>query len=102
MYIFKKYTRSATVSSTSKKTLEAECSELVEKEVPIYTTVSRIIGYEQKTVTVKTTQRIYYYHTKTRTLKSKAQTYKVWSNSSNDKNLIKQGYKYTGTKQEIK
>lgn len=102
MYIFKKYTRSATVSSTSKKTLEAECSELLEREVPIYTTVSRIIGYEQKTVTVTTTERVYYYHTKTRTLKSKAQTYKVWSNSSNDKKLIKQGYKYTGTKQEIK
>ena len=57
---------------------------------------------EQKTVTVTTTERIYYYHTKTRTLKSKAQTYKVWSNSSNDTKLIKQGYKYTGTRQEIK
>ena len=102
MYIFKKYIRSATVSSTSKKALEAECSELVEKQVPIYTTVSRIIGYGKKTVTVTTTERIYYYHTKTRTIKSKAQTYKVWSNSSNDTKLIKQGYKYTGTKQEIK
>jgi hypothetical protein len=103
VYLFKKYTRTVkNVTTKSKSTLQAECAELEETEVPIYTQVSRLIGYEQKTVTTSTTKKVYYYHTKTRTLKSKAQTYKVWSNSSNDTKLIKQGYKYTGTKQEIK
>lgn len=102
VYIFKKYTRSVSTGTTSstKSDLTAKCKTVVKKDIPIYYQYSKFVGYDVKTAIE--TNYIYYYHTKTRTIKTQEQTYKVWSNSSNDKTLINQGYKYTGIKEQVK
>ena len=97
-YIYDVYTRSITAENRSQSQLSAVCN-VEQKQIPIYGEKQTFQGYLTNRVTSTTTK--YYYHTKTRTLISKAYTSSIWSNSSNDKDLIAQGYKYTGRQEEI-
>ena len=97
-YIYEVQTRKITAENRSQSQLSAVCN-VEKKQIDIYGEKQIIVGYLTNRVTSTTTK--YYYHTKTRTLISKAYTSSVWSNSSNDKDLIAQGYKYTGRQEEI-
>ena len=103
-YKLHKYTRTASSTTTTSDTasdLRAVCKTVTKKQIPIYSTVHEIVGYEVDKVQTKT----YYYHKKTRTLIQKAydetKTYEAWSYSKNDQTLINQGYKYTGIYKKV-
>ena len=104
-YIFDVYTRNvskATTYSNTSANVSAKCN-VVEKQIPIYGSRTVFAGYVTNRVTSE--KKTYYYHTKTRTILEKGatttKTDEKWSTSANDQALINQGYKYTGTKEEV-
>lgn len=105
-YTYKKYTRSTTTTSNVSKTkseLEAKCTNVVKKEIPVYNIEKDFVEYEKKIVTDKKT--VHYYHYKTRDItrqeETKTNTYTAWSYSKEDEKLIAQGYKYTGKYEKV-
>jgi len=92
------YERTTTAETRTEEQLRAVCN-VVKKNIDILGARTTLVGYETNKITTKTTT--YYYHTKTRTKTKDEETFKVWSWNANDKSLINQGYKYTGTKQTV-
>lgn len=88
------------------KTTKEVCAEWNQTTENVYGTSKKVVGYETyqikepvygyRTKTVSTVQ----YRYRTRSIVPGTTVYK-WSTSSNDKNLINQGYKYTGIKEKI-
>ena len=107
-YIYDIYTRNAgtattTSVSSTKSTVEAVCSDVVTKQIPIYGQQSTFAGYVTNKVYKE--RKTYYYHRKTRTITQNAyiqrKRYIAWAYSSNEATLINQGYKYTGKYEKI-
>lgn len=92
------YTRTTKAETRTAEQLRAVCN-VSKKTVQILGARTTLVGYQTNRITTKSTT--YYYHTKTRTKTQDEQSFKVWSWDSNDKSLINQGYKYTGTKQGV-
>ena len=105
-YKYYKYVRTTSVTtnvSDSKEKLTAKCTNVIKKNIPVYTTEKHFVRYEKKKVYERKT--INYYCKRTRTVKEAYTTkekYTLWSKSKNDQALIKQGYKYTGIYERIK
>ncbi len=95
VYSYKVYTRTSSAVTKTEDELRATCN-VKEYSVPIYGLEYKLEGY------VKVATYIPVYHTKTRILIKEAYTSTLWSSSSNDQALIKQGYVYTGVKREVK
>ena len=93
-YIYKVYTRTVNPVTKTGSQLAAECN-VEEKTINVYGLKKTFVGYI--TYQEKEYKYTYYYHTKTRTITDEGNTTYKWSTSSNDKKLIKDGYKYTGT-----
>ena len=103
-YIYEVFTRSASTAEFTKVTkttaqVSAEC-KISEEKIPVYGLKLTFVDYKVTRTQTSTTK--YYYHTKTRTVIKNAYTSSVWSYSKNDKELIAQGYSYTGTREKIK
>lgn len=95
--IWRKYTRNYyTVSGKSLKSGNStvNCSNLVSGKVRVANVLRKIVAYSQKRTI--TTTYVYKYRYRTRTLLKNGYTDYKYSNSSNDKNLIKNGYKLIG------
>ncbi len=105
-YTYIKYTRTSSATSdvgTSESEMKAKCTNVIRKDIPVYTYDDDFVAYEKKRVT--TTETIYLYHMKTRKLIHDEYTdtkkYTAWSRSDHDATLIEQGYEYTGIKELI-
>ncbi len=101
LYIYRKYTLKV-YDVVSK---DSVCSSYGTMSTPIYITVPKIIGYNQKvtytpiyekqTVTTPVTKTTEYYRYKT--LSTKQNILTKWSSNKNDKTLINDGYKYVSS-----
>ena len=94
VFTYKVYTRTITPVTKTKTQLSAECN-VEEKTINVYGMKKTFAGYVTNKIT--TDEYVYYYHTKTRTIINAGETLSKWSTSNNDKALINDGYKYTGT-----
>ena len=107
-YIFDVQTRSlgtatTTMTSTSKATVSAVCSDVVTKEIPIYGKRTEFAGYVTDRVLKE--RKTYYYHRKTRTITKEAwiekKNYIAWAYNDHEATLLNQGYHYTGYYEKI-
>lgn len=97
LYIYRKYTLKV-YDVVSKDNV---CSSWGTVSQPIYVTVPKIVGYNTYTKIVpiyekkQVTEDVTYYRYKT--LSTTSNTLTQWSTSSNDQNLINQGYRYVSS-----
>ncbi len=107
-YIFDIYKRNpgtatTTMTSSSKSTVSAVCSNVVTKQIPMYGKRTEFAGYVTNKILKE--RKTYYYHKKTRTLikdaYNESKVYKAWSLSKHDEALLSQGYEYTGIYEKI-
>lgn len=99
VYKYQVYTRTTKSETRTEEQLRASCN-VTKKTVKVLGPRSILVGYESNRIVDKTTT--YLYHTKTRTKLTDGYNLTVWSWDKNDKSLIEQGYKYTGTNQAVK
>ena len=85
---------SSSSSSSTSTSYEAQCGGFTTKTIPIYGTVTVT---EKATRTEKLYGTVCYKSTKSRTLESSASTKTKWS-SYNDRDLLDNGWTYTGRK----
>ena len=90
-------TKGGTYNSSTDYKLTVECSEVATKTIPVYAnvTVYDVVSREEPAYAY-----VKYYSTRTCTVEKKQVTTVKWSDSSNDQNLINQGYTKTGKKKE--
>lgn len=97
--IWNKYTRTVYVASsdntvTSSSGITVSCDQTENKQVEIFGVTQALVGYEE--VRTPVYKDVYKYKQRRRTLVKEAYTDYKWS-IYNDKNLLEQGYKMTGS-----